>query len=254
MLYIHTLKDLAPKTADIESVPIIREIKSKIKMPFSEEEFRKKFIEFFPENSDIEEMKKSSKLVEPTIEEIKKLIEEDNPTYEAINLYRTVSMLEEIGQPLIDNISYCEDMKSFRDELIREATEVLNGISSIKNQEEGIKLNDRVNKLFRRMLRNSDFTFNANDMINEGKLARITDLHHSLGEGFLFHITVKEHLDKTDFNIIKNRIKMDELRPAEDIAKDIFEIKKGVQTAYDLNMKMVNLSVIIYSYLKMLIQ
>ncbi len=254
MLYIHTLKDLAPKTADIESVPIIREIKSKMKIPFSEEEFRKKFIEFFPEDSDIEEMKKSSKLVEPTIEEIKKLIDEDNPAYEAINLYRTVSMLEEINQPLIENIKYCEDMKGFKDELIREATHLLNGISSIKTPEDGMKINEGINNLFRKMLRNNDFAFNGHDVINEGKLARITDLHHSLGEGFLFHITVKEHLDKTDFNIIKNRIKMDELRPAEKIAKDIFEIKKGVQTAYDINMKMVNLSVIIYSYVKMLIQ
>jgi len=254
MLYIHSLKDLTPKTADIESVPIIREIKSKIKKPFTEEEFKSKFSEFFPDDLGIEEIKKASKLIEPTIEEIKKLIDENNPSYEAINLYRTVSMLEEINQPLIENIKYSEEIKSLKDEIINEVTHIFNNISSAKSHEESIKLNEKVNSLFRTILRNADFAFNSSDMINEGKLARIKDLHESLSNGFLFHITVKEHLEKIDFNIIKNRIRHEELRPAENIARDIFEIKKGVQSAYDINMKMVNLLVIIYSYIKALLQ
>lgn len=254
MLYIHSLKDLTPKTADIESIPIIREIKSKIKKPFTEEEFYNKFNEFFPVGAGIDEIKKASKLIEPTIEKIKKLIDENSPSYEAINLYRTVSMLEEIDQPLIENIKYSEEIKSMKDEAIKEVTFILNNISSAKTQEESIKLNERVNSLFRKVLRNADFAFNGNDMINEGKLARIKDLHESLGNGFLFHITVKEHLEKIDFNVIKNRIKHEELRPAEDVSRDIFEIKKGIQSAYDINMNMVNFSVIIYSYIKALLQ
>src|SRR3989344_815714 len=254
MIYIHSLKDLTPKTADIESVQIIREIKPKIKKPFSEEEIANRLSEFFPAEAEIHESGKASKIVEPTIEKIKEIISTNNPVYEAINLYRTVSMLEEINQPLINNIDYSEEIMLWKNEFIKEVVYILNNISSLKTHEESINLNERDNSMFIRILRNSDFVFNGSDIINEGKLARVKDLQESLGNGFFFHITVKEHLDKVDFSIIKARIKQSELMLAEEIARDIFEIKKGVQAAYDLNMKMVNLSVIIYSYVKMLIQ
>jgi len=90
-------------------------------------------------------------------------------------------------------------------------------------------------------------------MINEGKFARINDLNKSLNEGFFFHFTVKEHLDKVKYNEIKARIPDSELNKVNDIAKDIIEIKKGVDRAYDYNMKMVQLIVNIYSYLKVLV-
>jgi len=254
MLYIHTLKDLTPKTADIESVPIIREVKSRLNKPFSEQEFHESFDKFFPESKDINEIKKASEMIEPAIEKLKELINQNNPAYEAINLYRTVSMLEEVNQPIIENIIYLEEIRSWKDEFIREINLIFKNIKSVNNQEEYIKLNERINYMFRKMLRNDEFVFNSNDIINEGKLARIRDLHESLGNGFFFHITVKEHLDKVDFSIIKTRIKREELEPAEEIAKEIFKIKNGVQTSYDLNMNIVNLSVIIYSYIKALLQ
>jgi len=254
MLYIHTLKDLTPKTADIESIPIIREVRSRLNKPFSESEFHDLFGKFFPDDRDINEMKKDSERIESAIEKIKDMISLNNPAYEAINLYRTVSMMEEIKQPTICNIQYLEDIKSWKDEFITEITLIINGIRSIKSQEEYIKLNERINQIFRKMLRNDEFVFDSNEMINEGKLARVKDLHDSLGNGFLFHITVKEHLDKIDFSIIKARISKDDLEPAEEVAKDIFRIKNGVQASYDFNMNMVNLSVIIYSYIKALLQ
>lgn len=254
MLYIHTLKDLTPKTADIESVPIIREVKSRLNKPFSEQEFHESFDKFFPESKDINEIKKASEMIEPAIEKLKELINQNNPAYEAINLYRTVSMLEEVNQPIIENIIYLEEIRSWKDEFIREINLIFKNIKSVNNQEEYIKLNERINYMFRKMLRNDEFVFNSNDIINEGKLARIRDLHESLGNGFFFHITVKEHLDNVDFSIIKTRIKREELEPAEEIAKEIFKIKNGVQTSYDLNMNIVNLSVIIYSYIKALLQ
>ena len=253
MLYIHSLKDLAPKTADIESVPIIREIKRRIKRSFSEDDF-KGFNEFFPTNDDINPIINSSKVIEPAIEKIKELIGRNNSTYEAINLYRTVSMLEEVNQPLLDNIKYLEEIKSFRIEMKKELTSVFNSITSIRTIDERTELNNRINAIFQKILRNNEFAFYANDIINEGKLARIKDLDESLANGFFFHVTVKEHLDKLSFDEIKKRLKNDELDPVESITSDISEIKKGVQATYDLNMKLVNLIVLLYSYIKVLIQ
>ena len=253
MLYIHSLKDLAPKTADIESVPIIREIKGRIKKVFSEDDF-KSFNEFFPIQNDINLIINHSKLIEPTIEKIKELINQNNPIYEAINLYRTVSMLEEVNQPLLDNIKYLEEIKSWRTELLKEITSIINSIGLIKTAEERTELNNRINSIFQKILRNNEFTFYAADIINEGKFARIKDLDESLTNGFFFHVTVKEHLDRLSFDAIKERIKNEELEPVESITSDISNIKKGVQTAYDSNMKMVNLIVILYSYIKVLIQ
>ena len=74
MLYIHTLKDLTPKTADIESIPIIREVRSRLNKPFSESEFHDLFGKFFPDDRDINEMKKASDIIEPAIEKIKDMI------------------------------------------------------------------------------------------------------------------------------------------------------------------------------------
>jgi|SRR3989344_2665585 len=253
MLYIHSLKDLAPKTADIESVPIIREIKGIIKKVFSEDDF-KNLSELFPNHDDINSIVNSSKLIEPVIEKIRELINQNNPTYEAINLYRTVSMLEEVNQPLLDNIQYLEEIKSLRIELIKEVTSIFNSIASIKTMDERTDLNNRINAIFQKILRNNEFAFYASDVINEGKIARIKDLDESMANGFFFHVTVKEHLDKLSFDEIKNRIKNEEFEPVENITSDISGIKRGVQAAYDFNMKMVNLIVVLYSYIKVLIQ
>ena len=90
------------------------------------------------------------------------------------------------------------------------------------------------------------------DMINEGKFARINNLHKSLSDGFFFHFTVIEHINKIDFNAVRMRIPSHNLSNVEDIARDVFEIRKGVNIAYDYNMKMVQIIVNLYSYLNIL--
>jgi len=163
-------------------------------------------------------------------------------------------MLGEMYEPILNNIKYLNEIESLQNQMIGNFSMILNNMPSAKTIDEKTRLNNELNLIFSRILRGNQIMFNSNGIINEGKFARINDLNKSLNEGFFFHFTVKEHLDKVDFSIIKARIKQSELMLAEEIARDIFEIKKGVQAAYDLNMKMVNLSVIIYSYVKMLIQ
>ena len=46
MIYIHFLKDLNPKSAEIESVKILRELK-KGKVSFSEDHLRSQFSKYF---------------------------------------------------------------------------------------------------------------------------------------------------------------------------------------------------------------
>ena len=254
MIYIHELQDLGPKTAEIESVPIVRQIKDKLKTSVSEQHLSENISPFFVLKESIELINNSLNLMDPVINEIKILISKNSPVFESINLYRAVSMLEEIRQPLINNIDYVKEIELYQQDFIQETASLFNDILNIKTNEENIELNKKVNLIFQKILRNNDFKFNYIDIIGEGKLNRIKDLHSSLSNGFFFHTTVKEHLDKVSFSLIKERIPREEIEAVNNITKDIFEIKNGIQKAYDINMNMVNLTVILYSYLKCLIK
>jgi hypothetical protein len=70
--------------------------------------------------------------------------------------------------------------------------------------------------------------------------------------GFLFHLLLEEEINKIKFNIIKNRIPKEELERIEKIKQKVSDIKKGVDRAYENNMRMVQLAVILYSYIKMI--
>ena len=61
-------------------------------------------------------------------------------------------------------------------------------------------------------------------------------------------------MDKVDFSIIRRRIPSSEIEKVSEITRNIIEIKKGVDKAYDYNMKMVQMIVNLYSYIKILIK
>ena len=253
MLYIHSPKDLNIKTAEVESVQIIRNVKGRLKIPVSKELLLNDFSQYLIDINNIDVIINSSEIVKPAISKINELIISRNSVYELINLGRAVSMLEELYEPMISNINYLKDIESWQNHKLGSLALILSSLPSARTTDEKIRLNNELNFIFKRILRNDQIMFNSNGMINEGKFARINDLNKSLNEGFFFHFTVKEHLDKVKYNEIKARIPDSELNKVNDIAKDIIEIKKGVDRAYDYNMKMVQLIVNIYSYLKVLV-
>ena len=177
----------------------------------------------------------------------------NDPLYESINLVRAITMLEELDEPLIKNIEYLKEMESWQNQLLNDIIFIVSSLPNANTMDEKMKLNNEINNIFKKILRNDDFMFNSNGMINEGKFTRINDLYKSLKDGFFFHFTVKEHLDKSSFDAVKNRIPSTNAQRVDNITRDILEIKKGVDKTYDYNMNMIKLIVDFYSHIKLFI-
>lgn len=251
MLYIHRLGDLNPKSADIESTLIIRELK-KNNPRLVEEQFQSDFSTFFISDSDSNAISNALNLITPTIEEINKIFEKNDSLYEPINLKRAIDILKETPDPLFNNLNYAEDIKKWKDQFIKEITQILNVMPSLKKKEDMELYNNRLNIIFQKILRNKEFLFNFDGIINEANTEHLNALSTSMENGFLFHILLEEEINKIKFSIIKNRIPKEELERAEKIKQKILEIKKGVDRAYDNNMRMIHMAVILYSYIKMI--
>jgi len=102
------------------------------------------------------------------------------------------------------------------------------------------------------ILRNKEFGFQDEDIISEAQISHIVGLNESLASGFLFHFTLEEELKKVDFETIKPRISQNRLQEDAVIRENVFKIRRGVERAYDINMRMVNLALVMYSYVKWL--
>ncbi len=250
MLYINKLSDLNRKSADTDSVLLIREFRQKVVPPLTVPQMEEHFTEFLISESDLLAMDNSLVLIEPTIEMIKALIAENDPVHERVNLERAIQVLKMIPGNLQQNIHFAEDLGAWRGEFITRSTELLNQIPRLRTSEQKVAVNNQISQLFEKILRNSQFGFNYLDIINEAHTANIAGLVEGLPKGYFFHITLEEELKKASFDRIKERIPADKLKKVEEIEKRIQLIKKGVDRAYDVNMRMVGCAVHLYSYVK----
>ncbi len=249
MIYIHTLKDLNLKSAKIESVDIIREIKRNNRLPLSEEKLRKHFSAFFVSKNDLDVMSQALELIPETIKEILEL-PKTKGDYEPINFKRACSGLQEIPAPLKSNLDYAKKIFDWQESFISHVTPLLNDIPSVKKQGAAKAYDEKIGSLFEVILRNKDdFIFNFRDIINEAQLTRMNDLAESMDKGFFFHVDLQEYLEKQDFSAIRKRVPRDELEKVDKITKEIKDIQKGVKAAYDHNMKVINLAVVLYAYI-----
>ena len=98
----------------------------------------------------------------------------------------------------------------------------------------------------------SRFGFNGFDIVNERQVEEFKALHESMLKGYLFHYSLEEELRKASFTDIRSRIPADRLKEVEEIHKEILEIQKGINIAYAANMRMVNLALVMYAYVKWL--
>jgi NADH dehydrogenase/NADH:ubiquinone oxidoreductase subunit G len=251
MIYIHRLTDLNPKSVDIESTLIIRELKRK-NPKLIEEEFHKDFDTLFISDSDSQAISNALSLINPTIEDINLIFEKNDPLYEPINLKRAIDILKETPDPLFKTLNYAEDMKKWKEQFVREITQILNIIPTLKKKEDMELYNNKLNIIFQKILRNKEMYFNFEGIINEANTEHLNALSTSMENGFLFHLLLEEEINKIKFNIIKNRIPKEELERIEKIKQKVSDIKKGVDRAYENNMRMVQLAVILYSYIKMI--
>lgn len=250
MLYIHTLKDLTPKAADIECVPLIREIKRDNKFPILVDRFQQSIIQLFPSKQDLTMMQQTMEDIPSIVNEIKKLAG-DEELFEAINLQRAVTGLEEIPPQMQSSMKFAEELLELKDKFGQQAVTLLNKIPSLRSQEEKIEHNARISEIFEMLLRNkSSFAFNFEDVVNEGQTSRMNSLADSMAKGFFFRVKLEEHLKNKDFSAIKSRVPQEMLARVDSIAIDMKGIQKAVQRAYDINMNMLTLSVLLYAYIK----
>ena len=88
------------------------------------------------------------------------------------------------------------------------------------------------------------------DIINEAHVSNVGGLIESFGKGYFFHYTLEEELKKVNFESIMGRIPPESLQKVKEIEDNLVIIKKGIDRAYDVNMRQVNCALVLYSYVK----
>ena len=252
MLYIHTLKDLNPKSAEIESVMITREIKDKNSYPLVESKVNDHFSVFFISQTDIENMQNALQLIPSTVELIEQLPQAQGWEFEIVNIERASAALKEMPEALQNNINYAQSILNNQIFFAPEVTMILNKLPTLKSQDDRQKYEQRIKALFAELLRTSDFRFQFTDIVNEGQVERMNALVESMEKGFFFPVKLEEHLKKQDFTSISQRFPVEQIQKVHEITDNIKLIQKGVTRAYEHNMRMINQSVVLYSYIKWL--
>ncbi len=252
MLYIHQLNHLSQRMADLESVYLVRELKEKTPYPLREEKLEGLFSPFFVSPTELQAVNQSLDLIEPTIGLVKELIQKQLPLYELINLQRTIQMLGSLPVHLQNNLTFLQEFQIWQGSSHQDVASLLNRIPQLKMMEEKMKANEQIKGMFMFLLRNKDFFFNYHDVINEGQVATGESLREGMEKGYFFHFTLEEETKKLGYNEIKLRIPAPELEAVAIIEGNITRIKKGIDIAYKANLRVVNLSVILYSYVKWL--
>jgi len=250
MLYIHRLTDLNQKSADTETLTQIRELKQRFNFPFSASGVQVSLAEYYISETDLEEMKQSLAAIEPAIESIKKLMSEKNSLHESVNLQRAIQILSSVPIPLSNNLSYAQYIFEKQTDLATIFTELLNKVPYLKTKEEKIRVNDHFSLLFEMVLRNKELFFQCGDIVHEGQINNLGGLKEGMIKGFFFHVTLEEELRKLDFNHIKARIDPDKIAEVEQIAEQISYVYKGVDRAYQINLRMIGLALLLYSFVK----
>ena len=251
-MYIHQLKDLTPKSADIESTFIIRDIKKQTPPPLTYEKIFDYFSLYFVSESEKAKIAAAIEQVEPTINAIHQLAALHDPAFEPINMKRAVEMLEEMPEPLTINLNYLKGISIWQEEFTQDFAPLMNRIPQLSSPPERVEVNNKLNEIFNRLLRNDHMAFNFRDMVYEAQRNRMNDLYESLENGFLFKITLEDELKKLDFQVRRMKIPDAKLRVADEIRNSVRQVKAGVDAAYDVNLRMMNWALVVYSYIKMM--
>jgi len=246
MLYIHRLMDLNPKSAEIETTPILRRLRERCRFPLTEQQLAEDFPEYFVSETD-------QKLIMQAIEllpDVMRRVSSFSETYaEPRNIQRAHSLLQEIQEPLQKSKAYVDDLRAWHNGCLPALVTLLNSIRQLRTQEEKVRVNDELNMIFVRLLGTDRFVF-SHPVVNEGHVIRTNDLAESMGKGVLFRVTLEEEIKKMPWDQIQLRIPKEHLQEAEELRQRILQIKKGIDCAYNCNMRTIALSILLYTYVK----
>ncbi len=252
MVYVNELRHLNLKSAELESATIVRELKEKTSYPLTNEKLQNQVAELLLSPTDKETMLQAFYLVQPTIEEMMSLLSDQSSVYEEVNVQRALTILNELLVPLKRNLDYAEEIIGWQENWIAQTIPVLNGIPRSKTAEDKAAWNKHFSDFFEKILRNSAFSFNYADVINEAHLDHIRGLDEGLGKGFLLRISLEEELKKVNYETLKARLPLPTAEFMEHLRGNVDVIKKGVERAYQGNRRMVQLALVMYAYVKWL--
>ena len=251
MIYIHALKDLNPKSAEIEIVPLVRQLKQTASIPLSEEKISTQFSPFFIAKEDVDLMAKTLEMIPLVIQEITDLAKTNSSNLELVNLKRAVSELQALPAGLKNNIDYLQKILSMQESIIPKLTLLLNTIPTLKTQQDKMLYDKTIGAIFADILRNSDaFALHSADIINESHLARKDAVAEIMSTKAFFKVKMDEYLKKLTFEVISKRIPQEELAKVDAISKKVLEIKSTVEKVYNINMKMIEFAVTFYAYIR----
>ena len=252
MLYIHELRHLSLKTADIESVYLVRELKEKTPYPFTEEKLSGCFADFLLSETDRQMMEQALALIPGTVEMVEQVLQEQSSLHEPMNLQRAITILNALPDALRQNLAYADEILAWQDAGISSLVPVMNKIPRARSPDDEKYWKQHINAFFEKVLRNDQFGFKYHDVLNEGPLAQISGLSESTGQGFFFHVTMEEELKKVNYETMKQRLPPEKVAVVEAIRENIELIRKGVERGYQGNMRMVNWALVMYAYVKWL--
>src|SRR3989338_4477183 len=229
---------------------VIRDLRQRMGFPISVQKMEDYFNDFAVSDTDTSAMVHALSLLEPTMKMIRALAAEQDQIHEPVNLQRAIQVLSSVPESLLANLEFSREMGELRNDFFKTSSGLLNQVPRLRTQEEKVAVNEKISALFERLLRNKDFGFNYGDVIHEGHTANVGGLHESMKKGYFFHISLEEELKKISFDQIKGRIPEDKLQRVEEIERNIATIKKGVERAYDINMRMVASATLLYACVK----
>ncbi len=173
MLYLHNLSHLTFKAAEVESVPMIREIKQKVGYPISEQKITEHLFPLWATEEEKSRIELALLLVEPTLEMVIVLAEEKNPLYEPASLQRANQILQEMPPALDKNLQYLQELGAWQGTFFKEITIVFNMLPKLRNTQDKLAYNQKLNEFFQKILRNKEFAFNFPEVVHEAHLSHI---------------------------------------------------------------------------------
>lgn len=251
MLYIHKLSDLNAKSAEIESIQIVRSIRQHESSP-TQDNLSSHLIGSFITEADIAAIEQAISLISPAIASLNSILLSKNPEHEPVNVVRSIHGLNQVSKNLCSSLDYAKEMQLLQQGIVSGVATVLNSIPFLRTATEKSEANAALSRYFELILRSKELSFNYQDIISEGHVLLVRDLVESFRNGYIFHFTLENEIKKANFEAIKPRIPIALLKESNQLAWDIAIIKEGVDRAYDINLRMISQSIVLFSFIKWL--
>jgi len=250
MIYILTPKDFNQKLADIEAVPMIRELKKRLAYPFSPDEIEAHIGVHFLTDDEHLKMKSAFEKIAPLRNLLCGCAGEDSQ-FVKINLKRAVDVLTRVEPHLAGTMQYALRLREHKCLISNSFAGVLNTITSTKDPAVLAGCNQHLNSIFSCVLRCTDMRYETAGIVDEGEVSSISSLYEGINSGSLFPVSLEDEIKKTGFSEKRSAIPKDQLELNNSILAEIDAIRAGVKTAYIHNIRMMSVAMVLYASLKM---